>query len=309
MLDISRITTGKITLQRQIVNVNDIVHRAVEAARPLIDANRHELEIALWPKRLDVDGDPARLTQVLVNLLNNAAKYTPEGGHIHVRVLREGDDVAIAVRDTGVGIPSHLLPRMFELFAQGDRSLARSEGGLGIGLTLAQRLVDMHGGGIEATSEGINRGTEFTVRLPIARVPSATAPAVRDIDPVQPGVCRVLVVDDNEDSAQTMAMLLSMIGHASKLAHDGPSAIEAAIRFRPHVVLLDLGLPGMDGYEVAAALRARPSTASAILVAMTGYGQEEDRRRSEGAGFAHHLVKPVDHAELERVIASAECEG
>jgi PAS domain S-box-containing protein len=309
LLDISRITTGKINLRRETLDINEIVSRAVEAARPVIDNRHHELTIVSPREKLIVDGDPTRLAQVLVNLLNNAAKYTPEGGRITLTIQRDQDDIAVSVRDTGVGIPKHLLPRVFELFTQGDRSLARSEGGLGIGLTLAQRLVQMHGGSIDATSEGANRGTEFIVRLPLARIPSATAPASDEDEALRPGACRVLVVDDNRDSAETMTMLLTLNGHKARMAYDGPSAIDMALRFQPHVILLDIGLPGMDGYEVAAALRARPEMATVVLVAMTGYGLEEDRRKSEGAGFAHHLVKPVDPAELERVIASAACEG
>jgi hypothetical protein len=309
LLDISRITSGKIALRRDLVDLNDIVLRAVEAARPLIESKHHELTITTAADAMTVNGDTTRLSQVLVNLLNNAAKYTPDRGHIWMTVSRERDEAVVSVRDNGIGIPEHLLPKVFELFAQGDRSLARSEGGLGIGLTLARRLVNMHAGTIAVKSAGVNRGAEFIVRLPLARVPRSPIEEASARPAVASWVCRVLVVDDNEDSAESMAMLLALSGHDTRIAHDGAAALELTSSFRPHVVLLDIGLPGMNGYEVAREMRARPDTANAILVAMTGYGREDDRRRSSEAGFAHHLVKPIDLAALERVIASAACEG
>jgi PAS domain S-box-containing protein len=309
LLDISRITSGKITLRRELVDLNEVVLRAVEAARPQVESRQHALAVEMVPEPLTVSGDTTRLLQVFVNLLNNAAKYTPDKGRIAVTSSRQGDEARVTVRDNGIGIAPHLLPKVFDLFAQGDRSLARSEGGLGIGLTLARRLVDMHAGEIDARSAGVNQGAEFTVRLPLARPVRIGGGPELPPPPVESRLCRVLVVDDNEDSAQTMAMLLALSGHVIRIAHDGASALEITASFRPHVVLLDIGLPGMDGYDVARQLRARPDMAKTTLVAMTGYGQEDDRRRSSEAGFAHHLVKPIDVAALERVIASAACEG
>jgi PAS domain S-box-containing protein len=309
LLDMSRITSGKITLRREVVDLNEIMARAVEAARPLVDAKHHELAVSPSAETLTVNGDITRLSQVLVNLLNNAAKYTPEGGRISIGIAREGDEAVVKVGDNGIGISEHLLPKVFDLFAQANRSLARSEGGLGIGLTLARRLVDMHGGSIAARSGGTNQGAEFEVRLPLARPAARPSSRVSRDAAAQAPACRVLVVDDNDDSAQTMAMLLTLAGHHVKVAHDGAGALAMIDSFRPRVVLLDIGLPGMNGYEVAQEIRARPATANILLVAVTGYGQKEDRRRSTEAGFAYHLVKPIDPAALERVIASAACEG
>jgi CheY-like chemotaxis protein len=215
----------------------------------------------------------------------------------------------VTVRDDGIGIAGHFLPKVFDLFTQGDRSLARSEGGLGVGLALARRLVEMHAGQIEARSQGANQGAEFTVRLPLVRAAQPVMGESSRRPTSESSLRRVLVVDDNEDSAETMAMVLALSGHDARVAHDGAAALETAASFRPHVVLLDIGLPGMNGYEVAREMRGRPETSKAVLVAMTGYGQEDDRRRSSEAGFSHHLVKPIDVAALERVIASAACEG
>jgi PAS domain S-box-containing protein len=309
LLDISRITSGKITLRCHPVDGNDVVLRAVEVARPLIDSRRHQLTIFAAPKPVIVEGDTTRLGQVVVNLLNNAAKYTPEGGRIEVSVGQQDGTALIKVKDNGLGISETLLPKVFDLFAQGERSLARAEGGLGIGLTLARRIVEMHRGTIEAASGGLNLGSEFTVRLPLATWKSADTPGSADEYFTAAGVCRVLVVDDNDDSAQTMAMMLQLEGHRAKVAHDGRAALDVAREFKPHVVLLDIGLPEMDGFDVARRMRETPDLADTMLVAMTGYGQEEDRRRTSQAGFAHHLVKPIDPEALKRVIASAGCEG
>jgi PAS domain S-box-containing protein len=307
LLDISRITSGKIALRCHPVDLNEVVLRAVEVARPLIDSRQHSLVVRTHEKPVIVDGDTTRLAQVIVNLLNNAAKYTPEHGEISLTVTRNDHDAMIRVRDNGLGISPSLLPKVFDLFAQGERSLARSEGGLGIGLTLARRIAEMHQGTIKAASKGPNRGSEFVVRLPLAGgVTSKHRDGSVDSGTIA-GVCRVLVVDDNDDSAQTMAMMLELGGHTSKVAHDGPTALQVALEFLPHVILLDIGLPGMDGFEVARNIRDRPELSDTMLVAMTGYGQEEDRRRTAQAGFAHHLVKPIDPAALKRVIASAGC--
>jgi two-component system CheB/CheR fusion protein len=298
LLDVSRITRGKIHLHKEPLELATVIARAVETCRPLIDARRHELTVALSPEPVLIDGDATRLAQVFANLLTNAAKYTTEGGRIGITVEKQGEEATVRVRDNGIGIPADLLPRVFDLFTQGDRSLARSEGGLGIGLTLVKSLAEMHGGQVEAFSEGTGTGSEFVVRLPILerrrRPADGEAGTVRPRTPSR----RVLVVDDNVDAAESLAMLLRVEGHEVRTAHDGATALDAAQAYRPEVVLLDIGLPKMDGYEVAQRLRRLPDSKSALVVALTGYGQEEDRRRAEEAGFDVHLVKPVDLAVL-----------
>ncbi|HET6892698.1 MAG TPA: ATP-binding protein, partial [Pyrinomonadaceae bacterium] len=279
------------------------VERAVEAVRPLIDQYTHEFSISLPPKPIWILADSTRLEQVIENLLNNAAKYTDEGGHIWLSVVEEENEAVLRVRDTGVGIDPEMLPRMFELFSQAERTLDRSQGGLGIGLYLAQRLVQMHGGTIEAHSAGLEQGSEFTVRLPVARE-AAPKPASSKMELKAPRPLRVLVVDDNVDTAESMAILLSATGHESRVAHSGETALEAAFEYQPNIVLLDIGLPGMNGYEVAKQLRQHPQTKNATLIAVTGYGQDVDRQHSQKAGFDHHLVKPADFAKLEELLAT-----
>jgi len=283
-MEVSRITTGRVRLRHDHVVVSGIVERAVETARPLIEQHRHELTVSLLPQPICVNADAARLEQVVVNLLTNAAKYTEEGGHIWLTAQQEGDECVLRVRDTGVGIAPELLPRIFELFTQAERSLDRSQGGLGIGLALVQRLVELHHGRVEVVSE--TRPTS-----PPTERAKATGPSLR-----------VLVVDDNVDTAQTLVLLLEASGHDVRIGHDGPTALEAALDFRPHVVLLDIGLPGLDGYEVAKRIRRQSVVPNMMLVAMTGYGQETDRQRSQAAGFDHHLVKPVDYGKVEEIL-------
>ncbi|MDI1475154.1 PAS domain S-box protein [Polyangium sp. y55x31] len=304
LLDVSRITSGKIKLQKGRVDVAPIVFRALETARPLLDARKHHVSVELPPEPVWVYADPTRLTQMVENLLTNAAKYTEERGQITIAVKRTGDTVSIRVRDTGVGIPKEMLTRVFDLFTQVDRSLARSEGGLGIGLTLVKNIAEMHGGTVEAHSEGRGKGSEFIVRLPVLpeTEPQADASRASGSRPAAPR--RILVVDDNADVAESLSMLLRIAGHEVHTAHDGSAALEAARTFRPEVVLLDIGLPGMNGYEVARQLRQDPDQSQAILVALTGYGHEEDRRRTKEAGFSAHLVKPVDLVALEAVLGS-----
>jgi signal transduction histidine kinase len=305
LLDVSRITRGKIDLRRERVDLADVVRNAVEISRPQIEAGRHELAVELPHEPLPVDGDPVRLAQVLANLLNNSSKYTPEGGRIGVTVGRQGEEAVVRVRDNGIGIPPERLPHIFEMFAQLDRDQDRTQGGLGIGLTLVRSLVQMHGGTITAHSEGAGRGSEFVVRLPLAprasAPPPAEASAGRGGAPAAPRR-RVLVVEDNVDSARTLGMLLEIMGHEVRVAHDGESALEAAPGFAPQVVLCDIGLPRMDGYEVARRLRGLPGVREAVLVAQTGWGQEEDRRRSESAGFDYHLLKPIDPDALNELL-------
>ncbi|HEV8578427.1 MAG TPA: ATP-binding protein [Thermoanaerobaculia bacterium] len=308
LLDVSRISSGKITIHREPVEMAPVVETAVDSSRPLIEARKHTLEILLPDEPLQVEGDPTRLSQILLNLLNNAAKYTPEGGGIRLAVAREGAQAVVRVADTGLGISAELLPRVFDLFTQGDRSLDRAEGGLGIGLALVRRLVEMHGGSVEAHSAGPGCGSEFVVRLPWLAAPPAPrdSSGERETQPLQPaGPRRVLVIDDNRDAADMMTVLLELWGHEVRIAHHGLEALDLAADYRPDAVLLDIGLPGMDGYEVAKRLRQLPGWDGVMLVAVTGYGQDEDLRRSRETGFDHHLVKPVEPLKLECLLASA----
>jgi PAS domain S-box-containing protein len=304
LLDVSRITRGKLRLQSAPIDVEAAIQRAVEASRPLIDARHHRLELDV-PAGLAVYGDMARLTQVFLNILNNAAKYTPERGEIRVHAGVEGNDVVVRVRDTGVGIPQSLIDHVFDLFAQGERTLDRSEGGLGIGLTLARRIVALHGGTIGVRSEGAGRGAEFEVRLPRLAAPAQLSLSGESPKAAVPQVTRraILVVDDNVDAANSMAMLLRMGGHEVEVAHDGPTALDRVSAHLPDVVLLDIGLPGMSGYQVAEQLRARYDRSHDLRIyAMTGYGQAQDRDRSLESGFDGHLVKPVLPDDLFRLI-------
>ena len=309
LLDVSRINRGKIELRRDIVEITPILDSAVETVRPLIDERNHELSIALGRGNLWLHADPTRLEQVVTNLLTNAAKYTTNRGRIWLSAGQDGGDVVISVKDTGIGIAADKLPEMFELFAQGDRTLARSEGGLGIGLTVVRKLVEAHGGSVTARSDGIDKGSEFSIRLPAAKQPATVkTPATGLVGPASASA-RILVVDDNLDMAQGLARLMTLIGHDVKTVHDGPSAIEVARVYRPEVVLLDIGLPGMDGYEVAAMLRHDGCCEGAVFIAISGYGQDEDRLRSKAAGFDHHLVKPIDNHALLTLLSQAAASG
>jgi CheY-like chemotaxis protein len=282
------------------------VARAVETAQPLIEAEGHQLTVRLPSEPLLLDADPVRLTQVLGNLLTNAAKYTEPPGRIWVSAAREGDTAVLRVQDNGIGIAQHMLPRIFDLFVQVDHTATKSQGGLGIGLTLVKNLVQMHNGTVEARSAGLGKGTELIVRLPLsvealaqdtaghARPPSA---------PPAPSGHRLLVADDNQDAANSLAMLLRMQGHEVRVAYSGVAALEITRSYIPDVVFLDIGMPGMDGYEVARRLRQLPGLESVVLAALTGWGQQEDRRRSAEAGFHHHLVKPVEPRTLAKLLA------
>ena len=306
LLDVSRISRGKIELRREVLDVIPILGAAVETVRPLVEERKHRLHVDVDRRGLWADVDPTRLEQVVTNILMNAAKYSENGGTIRLSAARDEGEIVIGVKDTGVGIAPEKLPEMFELFAQGDRSLARSEGGLGIGLTVVKKLVELHGGRIVAKSEGPGQGSKFVVRLPSAERPDRPRPRLDRPDPAGRASARVLVVDDNVDTARGMARLLKLIGHEVRSAHSGPEAIEAARSFRPEFVLLDIGLPGMDGYRVASTLRGEEFAKDAVIVAVSGYGQDEDRRRSHEAGFDHHLVKPVDH---EALLALLKADG
>ena len=309
LLDVSRIVRGMIELRRSVMDLSEAVLRAAETAQPVIDGQGHELVVSLPDEPLWVDGDVVRLGQVIANLLTNAAKYTDQAAVLRLSAMHEAAEVVVRVRDPGIGIPAETLPHVFELFVQGDRSLARSQGGLGIGLTLVQRLVELHGGTVEAHSEGRGRGSEFIVRLPRVPAPRAAgtrlggqAAGRRAKAPVQ-RARRVLVVDDNIDAVDSIVLILRGAGYDVSCVYDGPSVLPAARRFHPDVVVLDIGLPGMDGYEVARQLRAQQEFRNTPLVAVTGYGQADDRLRAREAGFDAHLTKPVNPQQLQQFIA------
>lgn len=307
LLDVSRVSRGKITLKKTRLDVADVIRQAVETSRPLIDARHHELRVTTPEKPICVEADLTRLAQVVSNLLNNAAKYTDDGGIIELVAEQHGEfkrgEAIIRVRDNGRGIESKALGKLFDMFYQVDRNLDRSEGGLGIGLSLVRSLVDMHGGRVEAHSDGRGKGSEFVVRLPELCDDSPSEDANDAGGKVKPqGGLRILVVDDNSDSAETMAMLLEIDGHELLVAHDGKKAVEIALAERPAVVLLDIGLPYLNGYQACRAMREGGLT-DALVVAMTGYGQDDDRRMSEEAGFDAHLVKPVELPTVRELLA------
>ena len=295
LLDVARISQGKITLDLQSLDLRAVVAHAVETERPLLDARRHALAVQQPEQGVWLRGDSARLAQVLSNLLTNAAKYTPDGGRVQLALAVVGGEAVLTVRDNGIGIDAELLPRVFDLFEQGRRGLDRAQGGLGVGLTLAQRLVALHQGSIAATSEGAGRGTEFVVRLPcLAEVQGPVEADAAQPTASPPRRCRVLVVDDNTDAAESVASLLELAGHDVRVAANGATALDMARVHEPEVIVLDLGLPGLDGLEVARALRRQPVPRPPLLIALTGYGSDGDRERTREAGFDLHLVKPAD---------------
>jgi PAS domain S-box-containing protein len=304
LLDMSRITRGRIELRKERVELAPIIGQAVEAIRAAYRSMNHELTVTMPSAPVYLDADPTRVTQIVGNLLNNAGKFTDKGGHVWLAVEQEGEQAVIRVRDNGIGIAAEHLPGLFEMFAQVDTSLERSRDGLGIGLTLVKTLVEMHGGTVEARSQGLGRGSEFTVRLPVL------SDALRPLSPPEVTKAtravhrRILIVDDSEDGAESLAMLLELAGHETHKAHDGRTAIEAAERLRPDAILLDIGLPVMNGYEVCGHIREQAWGKDLLLVALTGWGQEEDRHRSREAGFDAHMVKPVDHDLLMTLLAS-----
>ena len=304
LLDLNRITHNRIELRRSQVELGSVIRQAIQASQPLAEAAGHQIEVIPSPDPIHLHADPVRLTQVFGNLLNNSCKYTMPGGKIQVRTERSGDQAVITVEDTGIGIPSDKLDSIFDMFTQVDRALERSQGGLGIGLTLVKRLVELHGGSAEARSAGEGQGSEFMVRLPIAM--GAATTAVSAPSPAEAATLprRILIVDDNEDSAESLALLLEMTGHETHTAHDGETAIKEAERLRPHVMFLDIGLPALNGHEVCRRLRQQPWGREMVLIALTGWGQPEDRRRSEEAGFDGHLVKPVNHSHLAALLDS-----
>ena len=305
LLDVSRITRGKVQLRREAAEMSLVVAKGIEIASPLLEQRRHQLTVAVPAEGLVAHVDVDRMAQVLANLLTNAAKYTPSGGHIRVSAAQEGESIVVRIRDNGMGIAKEMLGRMFDLFVQGQRTIDRSEGGLGIGLMLVRSLTELHGGTVSAHSEGHGRGSEFAVRLPAQKAPPVAQPGKRgDTGPTGvTGKVRVLVVDDNEDAAITIADVLTELGYEVEVAHDGPKALDCAERFDPDVVVLDLGLPVMDGFEVARRLRtATTGRKMPRLVALSGYGQEVDKANSRAAGFDVHLVKPVDLGQLQAAL-------
>ncbi|MGE5096926.1 MAG: PAS domain-containing protein, partial [Betaproteobacteria bacterium] len=302
LLEISRINRGDFALRRERVRLQEVVRNALETCAPALQARKHMLELSQPDAPIWVDADSVRLAQVIANLVDNAAKYTPDGGHIAVRLSVQEREATVAVKDNGAGISSEGLLHVFEMFNRGDRAPMLTEGGLGIGLALAKRLVDMHGGTLGAASEGLGKGSEFTLRLPLSTADAADAGAATPQSAL--GRKRVLVVDDNKDAADTLGIMLREMGAEVQVAHDGEEALDAFARFRPSAVLLDIGMPRMNGYEVARELRARFPDVPVSLIALTGWGQEEDRTRARDAGFDHHIVKPANLDELQALLAS-----
>ncbi len=303
LLDISRITRNKLELRKARIDLCAVVRSALETARPQIEANGHKLTFRLPPPPVYLDGDLTRLAQVFWNLLNNSAKYTNPGGRISLTAELIGKEAVVTVKDNGIGVPAESLPGLFELFSQVNRSLERVQSGLGIGLALVKRLTEAHGGSVHVHSDGVDQGCTFVVRLPVAEV-NATASGSQADDEIQSSPkCRVLVVDDNRDGAASLAMLLTVMGHETRIAHDGLDGVEQAEAFRPDLIVLDIGLPKLNGFDVCRRIREMAWAKDTLIVAATGWGQEEDRRRSRQAGFDHHLVKPVDGVEVSRLLA------
>jgi PAS domain S-box-containing protein len=304
LLDISRITRNKLVLQKSRIELGDVIRGAVDASRPLVEQYGHELTVSLPSPPVYVDGDAVRLSQVFQNLLNNAAKYTESGGRIWLTAEREGDGVVVQVKDTGIGVPRDTLPRLFEMFYQADRSLERTQSGLGVGLALVRRLVEAHGGSVEARSEGLGTGSEFVVRLPVVTKPAdVLAPSSSSGAQTVSGL-RVLIADDNRDSADLFAMFLGLMGNDVRAAYDGIAAVEEAERFTPDAIVLDIGMPRLNGEDACRRMRATPWGKRAVLIAVTGWDHEENRRRILDAGFDAHLVKPVDPSEVGELLAS-----
>jgi PAS domain S-box-containing protein len=307
LMDVSRITSNKLTLRVERVELARVIEEALTTSRPFIDESQHELRVVLPREPVLLKADIVRMAQVLSNLLINAAKYTNPGGTISLRAERQDGEAVITIKDSGIGIPPELLPKIFDMFMQVDRTMTRTHGGLGIGLTLVKRLVEMHGGSVEAWSEGKDKGSEFTIRVPALADPrNRERDAIPADDSMPKGHRRILIVDDNELSANSLSILLGMAGNETRTAYDGAEAVATAETFRPDVVLLDLGLPLMDGYETCTRIRQQPWGKDILVVALTGWGQAEDRRRSTEAGFDRHIVKPADPVQLMKLLAELE---
>ncbi len=307
LLDVSRISQGKLELRKEWADLSAILQQAVETARPVIEQAGHQLIVSPPSEPIQLDADSTRLAQVIANLLNNAAKYTNRGGRIWLSAERQGNEVVVRVRDTGIGIAAEQLANIFEWFVQVDHSLERTQGGLGIGLTLVKRLVEMHGGQVEAHSDGPGKGSEFLVRLPVGTRVAQQPPPSADSQPTASIASRrILVVDDNKDSAESLGLLLEVMGHEVRIAHDGVAGVQAAASFHPNLILLDVGMPKLNGYDACRRIREQAWGKCIVIVALTGWGQEEDRRRSHEAGFTDHLVKPVDLGALDRLLAELQ---
>ena len=311
LLDIARITSNKLELRKERIELRDVLNAAVETSQPLIEQRGHELIVEAHAEPIYLDGDLVRLAQVISNLLNNAAKYTPRGGRIWLTTAKQESNAVVSVRDTGVGIAPEVLPRIFEMFTQAGRTMGGSPGGLGIGLTLVRRLVQMHGGAITVHSDGPGQGSEFILSLPMydRQVPAevkSVVPAPSETLIHKPGPVRILVVDDNRDSADSLGLLLELVGNEVRVVHDGQTAVDVANEFQPNVVLLDIGLPVLNGYDAARRIREQPWGKQAVMIAVTGWGEEVDRQRSKQAGFDYHLVKPVDLDALTALLTTVQ---
>jgi CheY-like chemotaxis protein len=310
LMDVSRINQGRIELRRAVVPLDEVLEDAVETIQPQVDGSGHKLTVIQPPGRLMVDADRGRLAQVFMNLLSNAAKYTDPGGQIEVRVVSESGDALVSFQDSGIGIHAHRLEAVFDMFSQEEPALSRSRGGLGIGLSLTRKLVQLHGGNVTAHSEGPGKGSVFVVRLPLVASTVVPDSPEHDAAPAAAGGgLRILVADDNQDAAETMGVLLEVMGHEVRRVHDGQAALDAVAAFDPQLVLLDIGMPKMNGYETCLAIRDRDGGAARKLVAVTGWGQPQDLKSSSDAGFDHHLVKPVDIDTLVRLIADCVAAG
>jgi CheY-like chemotaxis protein len=303
LLDIARITQGKLQLKKETLALIPVVDAAVEAVRPTLDGKNQQLELNLPHEPILLDADHLRLSQVISNLLMNAVKYSDPGKKIELTCAVHGDMLKLSIKDEGIGIAPDSMPRIFDMFSQVDSVSRRSEGGLGIGLALVKGITELHGGSVEARSQGLGSGSEFIVQLPIAARPKASVLPAADAQQAPSGQRRILVADDNRDAAESLAMLLEMAGHEVRVAHHGQAALSLAQSFRPDTALLDIGMPDISGYEVAQSLRREPWGAKLLLVALTGWGQDGDKRRAVEAGFDHHLIKPVDPDLLAEMIA------
>lgn len=310
LMDVSRINQGRIELRRAVVSLDEVLADAVETIQPQIDGSGHKLTVIEPPGRLMVDADRGRLSQVFMNLLSNAAKYTDPGGQIEVRVVSEAGHAVVSFHDSGIGIQSHRLEAVFDMFSQEEPAISRSRGGLGIGLSLTRKLVQLHGGNVTAHSDGPGKGSVFVVRLPlVAATVEPEAPGQDAMPAAAGGALRILVADDNQDAAETMSVLLEVMGHEVRRVHDGEAALDMVTAFDPQLVLLDIGMPKLNGYEACRSIRERDGHAARTLVAVTGWGQPQDLKSSSDAGFDHHLVKPVDIDTLVRLIADRVAAG
>lgn len=309
LLDVSRISRGKLEMRRQPIDIADAIKIAVETCRPVIDESRHSLNVIQSSTPITVNADLIRLAQVFANLLNNSAKYSEAGGQIVLQVERRAEVVEVSVKDNGIGIPAEMLGNIFEMFTQVDGSLERSQGGLGIGLTLVKRLVEMHDGTVSAKSDGPGTGSEFIVCLPVTSAPNVPLSATTKAVEAAVNSAKILVADDNKDSARTLSLILSFMGHKVETAYDGVEAVELAEAMRPEIILLDIGMPKLNGYEACRRIREKPWGKSTLIIALTGWGQDEDRRLSREAGFSHHLVKPVDVEKLKQLLATSKSQS